>query len=86
MNHTTRKKKSKLKGWAHRRGWRNHGFACYDDEWDAIREVAGLSGAKSVNAWIRGWLLEAVGYERIQIKEKNERYESLDDDVRTFAD
>jgi len=58
-------KQGKQKAWKRTKGWRNHGFACWDSEWEAYRSAATLVGAKSVNGWIRSWLNEAVRYERM---------------------
>lgn len=59
------------KAWASK-SWRPHGFACYTREWEAYKAAAELAGAKSVNGWIRGWLNEAVRYERANAKERGE--------------
>ena len=52
--------------WSKSKGWRTHGVGCYDHEWASFQECARLTGV-TTNAWIRGWLREAVGYEKLQI-------------------
>lgn len=74
-------KKSRIRSWAPRHGWRKRSFACYDREWEDYKSVAGLVGAKSVNGWIRSWLNEAVRYERLNVRDSGS-YERLNERER----
>ena len=69
MSRTTRKRSR----WGKVRGWHNHSLGCWDAEWAEYKLAAELSNSKSVNAWMRSWLNEAVRYDKMQAKEKDEQ-------------
>jgi hypothetical protein len=43
---------------------------CSNEEWATWTETATATG-KSLSAWARGWLNEAVRYDRLQLREKD---------------
>jgi hypothetical protein len=49
-----------------------HSLWCSNEEWAAWTETA-TAMAMSLSAWARGWLNEAIRYDRLQLREKNEQ-------------
>jgi hypothetical protein len=57
--------------WRKVRGWHSHSLACWDSEWESYKLGAQLAD-QSVNGWIRTWLTQAVAYEKLEAKEKDD--------------
>lgn len=59
----------KRSNWKRARGWHSHSLACWDAEWAEWQKAAHVSGAKSLNAWIRLSLSEMARYDLMNKEE-----------------